>query len=54
MLPALAEAMNGHARDPDGRERIPPGCGGPPAGPAAPPPPLPPNLAAAAVTAAAD
>ena len=29
MLPALAEAMNGHARDPDGRERIPPGGSGP-------------------------
>ena len=29
MLPALAEAMNGHARDPDGRERIPPSGGGP-------------------------
>ena len=29
MLPMLAEALNGHALVPDGRERIPAGVGGP-------------------------
>jgi len=53
----LAEALNGHALVPDGREQIPAGVGGPRcASTSAPrfPPPPPPNLAAAAATAAAD
>jgi hypothetical protein len=57
MLPMLAEALNGHALVPEGREQIPAGVGGPRcASTSAPrfPPPPPPNLAAAAATAAAD